>query len=711
MFYWKKYFQISLKNKNQGFALPQILIIGIGIAVGVSGLMAASILGLTGSRINRQELLAKSSSYSGISKLRSLFNDNSRGRLFNYFWVVNNCSDKSTDCEFTNISNPSNEYWPDDSWCNDEENCSGRQKAPFCTTNENLSWEEEQQLVRNLFVGSNIIGNFSANSEKEFEQSFNLISTKYIGTENSGINSILIEGISSPIDSTKESASNKLRVNIQVNSDIPESGFGFFGIGENNSDKKDSLFLGNLNILPFDSAKGSLIWRMNLDNINDCQNLKELAKGENSILPEPGNGSIWIQPLSLPKQPRLKNVIDIGTLICTKSNYEDSNTNCKLDAENSPQKTYRIYSLYSKGPGSKFEVSTTDESKVILEIMGDIDISNGGIFCHKNGTEDCGTGKPENLTILFKQKNQSEVNKLVCNREDSNGGVALKNNITYANVSYPIDNNLLPGHSFLIDNTSDDPTRKFGAFIYGPKTTLISVRPNSNWVQITNEEEGSHNGMVITSRGSYGYIKNSIGNSVDDKITNLILNSDLKLIPYGGLRESNLFNNIEVIGVGERVNDLPFGTQFNSSTNNVFLLFDNSTGNYHLRSFQTININRLNNQNMMYSYPGHFAILNPKNEDNDINLGSNLTDYNFAKLWLDAFNIKVQSLNTATTRNFTGAAWVKNLCFDGTGAKTWEFSESFKENIKQWYGNEFNWGIKYYRGKSIILWDTLRDFQ
>ena len=120
--------------------------------------------------------------------------------------------------------------------------------------------------------------------------------------------------------------------------------------------------------------------------------------------------------------------------------------------------------------------------------------------------------------------------------------------------------------------------------------------------------------MVITSRGSYGYIKNTIGNSVDDKITNLILNSDLKLIPYGGLRESNLFNNIEVIGVGERVNDLPFGTQFNSSTNNVFLLFDNSTGNYHLRSFQTININRLNNQNMMYSYPGHFAILNPKNE-------------------------------------------------------------------------------------------------
>ena len=125
-------------------------------------------------------------------------------------------------------------------WCNDEENCSGRQKAPFCITNANSSWEEEQQLVRNLFVGSNIIGNFSANLEKEFEQSFNLISTKYIGTENSGINSILIEGISSPIESNKESASNKLRVNIQVNSDIRNQD-SVFGIGENNSDKRFSF--------------------------------------------------------------------------------------------------------------------------------------------------------------------------------------------------------------------------------------------------------------------------------------------------------------------------------------------------------------------------------------------------------------------------------------------------------------------------------------
>ena len=114
---------------------------------------------------------------------------------------------------------------------------------------------------------------------------------------------------------------------------------------------------------------------------------------------------------------------------------------------------------------------------------------------------------------------------------------------------------------------------------------------------------------------------------------------------------------------------------------------------------------------MMYSYPGNFAILNPENSFNDINLGNDLQDVNSAKVWLDAFDIQVQAINRDSRRDFTGAAWVKNLCFDNTGYKTWEFSNNFIDKIKEWHGNEFNWGIKYYKGKSIILWDTLRDFQ
>ena len=38
------------------------------------------------------------------------------------------------------------------------------------------------------------------------------------------------------------------------------------------------LLVGNLNILPFNNAKGSIIWRMNMDNDEDCIDLKEFAK-------------------------------------------------------------------------------------------------------------------------------------------------------------------------------------------------------------------------------------------------------------------------------------------------------------------------------------------------------------------------------------------------------------------------------------------------
>ena len=698
-----------ITKKDNGFAIPQILILGIAIAVGVSGLMAASILGLTGSRITRQELLAKASSYSGITKLRSLFNDNSEGRLFNYFWLVDNCSDKSSECDSLNISDPTNQYWADDSWCNDEENCNGRQKAPVCTPNDDYSWTNEKQIVENLFSSTNYVGNKLNNSERDFDQAFNIISTKYVGTEDSGINSILIEGLSIPKNSNKISGSNKLRVNIKVNSETSESGFGFFSAGENNADKTDSLFIGNLDITPFNTARGSIIWRMNIDDINQCEDFQKMANAENASLPRNNNGGIWIQPINLPKQPRLKKVIDIGTLICTKKKYEEINSNCKLSAGDLPQKTYRIYSLYSKGTGSKFEVSTTDESKIILEIMGDIDISNGGIFCHKNGSESCGTGKPENLTILFKQKNNSKENKLVCNKDNNYGGVKFKNNYIYTNIGYPIDNDRLPGHSFLIDKTGESYQEKFGAFIYGPKTTFISVNPKNRWIQDINTSNSNNTGMIITSRGSYGYILNNVNKSVEGNITNLILDSDLTLIPYGGYQENG--NSLEIIGIGQKVSEIPSGSQFSSTNNNVFLIFDNSTSNYHLRSFQVNNVNRLNSSNLQYGYPRSFAILDSKNSFNDINLGNSLDENALANNWLNAFGIDVIEQSENYERNFSGAVWVKNLCFDATGDKTWQFSKEFVDKLVTWHGSNFNWGIKYYRGKSIILWDTLRDFK
>jgi len=101
------------QKKNLGFAIPQILILGIGVSVAVSGIIAASILGLTGSKINRQEQLSKASSESGVATLRNLLNDSGES-FFHYFWLGDSCSPSASECPTnvasSSIPNPPKEY-------------------------------------------------------------------------------------------------------------------------------------------------------------------------------------------------------------------------------------------------------------------------------------------------------------------------------------------------------------------------------------------------------------------------------------------------------------------------------------------------------------------------------------------------------------------------------------------------------------------------
>ena len=684
--------------------------------------MAASLLGRTGSRINRQELIAKASSYSGISTLRSLLNDSTPKGFFHYLWLSDSCSDNKNECNVLDL-NPAKKYWSDDEWCKGSSNCEGRQKAPMCITSEEIPWDEILTKYGILFDNlPDSVGVSKADSKQTINQSFNFISTKYIGTEKYGVSSILLEGMATSSELNTKTASNKLRVNIQVSSNTNEEGFGFLSIGENQLDGEDitngqSLFLGNLAITPFNNAKGSIIWRRNIKDNNECVDFVEQAKGSYSSLPSNDNGGLWVQPLNLPKQPRLSRVEDIGILICTSKVIQKEDTKCKINPVNSSEKVYRIHSLYVKGPGSKFEISTKDNAKIILEIMGDIDISNGGIFCHKDGLNSCGSGKPENLTILFKQKTTSLGNQISCdNSDNSNGGVKLKKSVDFINHQYPIDNNQLPGSSFLIDSTGITSNDKFSAFLYGPKVTFLSVRPESPWVQIPNSRsESNNNGLIVTTRSSYGWIKNTLGRSFEDKMVNIILSPDSNLIPYLGTKELAQANEdetseMEIVGIGYKVNPLPFGSSLDSNADKVFLVYNTKNKSYFLRTFDVENTNPESQSSSEYSYPRAFAKMHSENIKTNVNLPYDLNSQN-AKEWLDAFDINVEKLNLQNARNFSGAAWVKNLCFDDKGEKNWEFSNNFIDKLREWHGDDFNWGVPYYRGRSILLWDTLRDFK
>ena len=69
----------------------------------------------------------------------------------------------------------------------------------------------------------------------------------------------------------------------------------------------------------------------------------------------------------------------------------------------------------------------TDQSKVTLIVRGSIDLSYGGRICHRHGGPNagCGSGKPENLAIIFQQPSQNKISKqrLFCS---PNGGIGYK---------------------------------------------------------------------------------------------------------------------------------------------------------------------------------------------------------------------------------------------------------------------------------------------
>ena len=699
--YFIKLKSIYLIKEDGGFAISQILVLGIGLAAITSGIIAATINGLTESKISRQELMAKAASESGVTTYRALLNDNGDS-LFYYYWLTKNCSTNASECP-TNIpkgtiSNPSMLFWQDKEFCNGDLNCKGRRVAPICNYERKIGWNRSTSYFRTLLDGNpDIVGYNLAGFQKDYNQFYDLKSTEFTGSEDYGITSILIEGINKSISPNEITASNKLRVNFQVHKNIPLSGFAFLSVGENIEDNQESLFLGNLNTYgdKGSTAKGSIIWRRNLnENFSNCGNLEQEAKAINSNLPKKGNGGIWAQPLKMPKEPSLGGIKDIGILICTPEVSNRRGSSCKLnDYLVKKPRNYLIHNIFASSIGSKFEVSTSDDSIVNLKILGDIDISNGGVFCHRDKSSPCGSGNPNNLNIFFsplKANTATKYNKLVCNM-DGDGGVKLKNKRAIVSLG-PSE---LPANSFNIDNTDNDI---FKAFIYAPKNTLISLKPENNWVQEVNRSTSRNisSPMIITTRGVKGWIEETKGGRWDEKMTNVFV--------LGNRLITSENSNFDIIAIGNN-NNHP-----DSQRRNGILVYNNSNRYYYFYYFNKQQVNQALDSSSQLSLPLRKGIIN---NTQPINLGS----YSSLWAWIRSsslfrdYNINLRLRPPITQRNFSGAAWVKNLCLDNRGTKRWYFSEKFYDEFNRPPKEKMKFGVGYYRGQSILLWDTLRDFR
>ena len=80
-----KYFLRSYSSK--GFALPQILLLAIGLSIGLVSLLNVSINRLSTSKISNKEMQAKNAAESAFNNVRTLFN-NSRTGAYYYYWLL-----------------------------------------------------------------------------------------------------------------------------------------------------------------------------------------------------------------------------------------------------------------------------------------------------------------------------------------------------------------------------------------------------------------------------------------------------------------------------------------------------------------------------------------------------------------------------------------------------------------------------------------------
>ena len=303
--------------------------------------------------------------------------------------------------------------------------------APSCETlgkgqplPQDIKWNRISSNINDLLIGS----------EKTIEstrftsdiQKFYIKSTDYLGGEmGNATNSIIFEGVNySSKNRLKVNATNKIRARVVIDRNVPDTGFAFLSAGENYNDDK-SLFLGDFRVKqPANGEKkGSIIWRKHINPNYDYKECGEI-RSQSGIrdvnnLPDASkkNGGIWVQPLQLPSKPKYSGVKNAafapGDVLCLTETKSSSCTFLEktgFTSYKNENRTFAVRNLIVKGKDAYFGVVTSDTSKVYLQVEGSLDVSNGGKICHidnddpkKNSKYRCGTGKPENLIIVFEQ--------------------------------------------------------------------------------------------------------------------------------------------------------------------------------------------------------------------------------------------------------------------------------------------------------------------
>ena len=734
---------------QEGFSLPLTLLIGLIVT---SSLMGAVYMAINSNQRTRFDFL-RFQGRSGLDSLRTqyktLLNDTEGGNIYNYFWVADGCSKNSPASECPTgsrpgfLQNPSTAYWLDGVW----KQGAGRQKAPMCkpNTNQALDWLSPHKAIQQTFYQKGIKLNPGVEpSATGFVHSYSTNEIITTGTSRQQLIS-LIGGEKNGVNKAGRTA----MVNLQIARTMSQPGFAFISAGYNGNER-EPIALSNLKVTGNNGIPtGSILLRKNIFNKGECGNQIRKFRTTYTRSPVSGTsqyGGLTIYPAKFPN--------DLGSHPKSNGSASNKGTVMLRKGENNqsmnrlgPGGIYQFDDLYLL-PGSKLEINTS--SPVTLKVKGDIHIAAGAKICNvKYFGQQCGAGQASQLTIV--QGSNAEATSQVSERVQCD--VADRANYLHTGEAKPIST---AGRTFTVQGTGRS-NESFNAFIFAPSSTLVSAGVPKSWnnggrYQWMQEHNAQHNYAVINKGG---YLKVARRNNQSSATIYELRDENNRAIKASDAKR----NHSEYTSVGQLQNgNLPYWaryykiyvpnhiiTRHNLRTGRITthgLTFSGNTARvqrerpiqYRDRSYRPYCYYTWCRRYSYYwwwsswyrcrrcSYQYGWRTQNLMNSniyETQMSQNSNaLNRY---------YNVRLMSLyNNAeianAPRRFKGAVWGRNVCFSRETANSryrkdwintssphsWEFNNSFIDEIVDRYGQEYNFGLPEYRAQSETLVDPQR---
>ena len=743
-----------------------MLIYGVILSSILIGTINALTSNNSNSRIRFFATSVNSALDSFVNEYRALLNDATYGNIFNQYWLVQGCSTSTasatcpkntatgTPVPNAGIQNPSQSYWSNsDGFCSDypragTQGCPGRQVSPYCSySNPNSSnsgsyidWNSANRMISTFYNSQKDIS--SGVNTSNTKKAFGVVSSyETIGqVEQGGRSHIDVSGLLK--DGNNIDAERRARVSMEIERSTPYAGFAYISAGYQQSDR-NSIHLSNLrlhegNYLSGTVGRGTILLRRNsspsswnsyLLDPSGCGNSSRTFfyssnGGYSYSLPAKDNGGLLLHS---PYWPTSSN-LSIAPTSAQSTIVRTTSTSSCLRANNQKERVYTYHNLFVLR-GALFCIETSDSSKALIKVSDSIDVAPGSRFCHlEKGSSVCGSGKPENLTIVSTFKDFSTNKQPISDHSgcsNNRGGAGLGE--SYASRS----ENGSPGPSFTFRSTGKPGNQeKLSAFIYGKDLVFNSSglhkgRRGTYLSDDLNSRYSLYSGSLVIHRSRIA--ATGLDGPTDTTVWRLLIPGKSDVVIQGDASRSSLngMNDNEtgylarqsIVAIANRTNN--YGRWYGVYPS-IYITYDWSRGLFRINSFSKINS------------------VSSGSTEGKIRLGTQLSR-NYYTPWgtisSSFYPSQLSSMSTALklmygisitspnandvnpVRIYKGAVWARRVCFsrnwaygDYLQSHHWITDPKFVDGLADRYGEEFRWGFSNYKSRFVKTWDILRDF-